>query len=73
LAGKYPSAKDLIYDYGNSKVEDMGFSTEMMAVPGAFTGYGIPRRTRGGLRCGSGSAYLTPSYAVGMCYERCWI
>lgn len=66
LAGKYPSAKDLIYDYGNSKIEDMGFSTEMMAVPQAFAGYGIPRRTRGGMRCGSGSAYLTPHYAVGM-------
>jgi hypothetical protein len=50
LAGKYPSAKDLIYDYGNSKVEDMGFSTEM--IPQAFAGYGIPRRTRGGMRCG---------------------
>jgi hypothetical protein len=66
LAGKYPSAKDLIYDYGNSKIEDMGFSKEMMAVPQAFAGYGIPRRTRGGMRCGSGSAYLTPSYAIGM-------
>jgi hypothetical protein len=66
LAGKYPAAKDLIYDYGNSKIEDMGFSKEMMAVPQAFSGYGIPRRTRGGMRCGSGSAYLTPSYAIGM-------
>jgi hypothetical protein len=54
LAGKYPSAKDLIYDYGNSKIEDMDFSTEMESTPyfNLLSGYGIPRRTRGGLRCG---------------------
>jgi hypothetical protein len=54
LAGKYPAAKDLIYDYGNSKIEDMGFSTEMESTPyfNLLSGYGIPRRTRGGMRCG---------------------
>ena len=56
LAGKYPSAKDLIYDYGNSKIEEMN----------AFSGYGIPRRVRGGLRMGKGMAHLTPAYAVAM-------
>jgi hypothetical protein len=59
LAGKYPSAKDLIYDYGNSKLE------ESFAEIDTMTGYGIPRRTRGGLRMG-GSAYLTPGYDVAM-------
>jgi hypothetical protein len=32
----------------------------------AFGGYGIPRRTRGGLRMGKGLAHLTPAYAVAM-------
>ena len=59
LAGKYPSAKDLIYDYGNSKLEESFDTVETM------TGYGIPRRTRGGLRMG-GSAYLSPSYNTAM-------
>ena len=58
LAGKYSSAKDLVYDYGNSKMEEMATS--------AFGGYGIPRRTRGGLRMGKGMAHLTPAYAVAM-------
>lgn len=58
LAGKYPSASDLVYDYGNSKIEEM--------VPPAFAGYGLPRRTRGGLRMGRGLAHLTPAYAVAM-------
>lgn len=44
LAGKYPSAKDLIYDYGNSKLEEMN-------TPNAFSGYGIiPRRSSTGMR-----------------------
>jgi hypothetical protein len=58
LAGKYPSAKALIYDYGNSKLEE-GFDSLEMG------GYGVPRRTRGGLRMG-GSAYMTPGYDVAM-------
>jgi len=41
LAGKYPSASDLIYDYSNAKIESM-------------SGYGLPRRVRGGLRMGKG-------------------
>jgi hypothetical protein len=60
LAGKYPSAKDLIYDYGNSKLEEM-------VVPfNPFGGYGLPIRTRGGLRMGRGMAHLTPAYSVAM-------
>jgi hypothetical protein len=58
LAGKYPSAADLVYDYGNSKLEELGSN--------AFVGYGVPRRTRGGLRMGKGMAHLTPAYAVAM-------
>ena len=57
LAGKYPSASDLIYDYGNSKIEEMG--NEM-------GGFGIPRRTRGGLRMGRGAAHLTSGYDTAM-------
>lgn len=58
LAGKYPSAKELVYDYGTSKLE----------TDGTLTGYGIlPRRTRGGLRImGSGTASFTPAYEVAM-------
>ena len=41
LAGKYPSASDLVYDYSNAKIESMA-------------GYGLPRRVRGGLRMGKG-------------------
>ena len=45
LAGKYPSARDLIYDYGNSKLEEL--NPEIIA----FSGYGIvPRRTGCGMR-----------------------
>ena len=44
LAGKYPNARELIYDYGNSKLEEMN-------TPNAFSGYGIvPRRTGCGMR-----------------------
>jgi hypothetical protein len=57
LAGRYPSAADLVYDYSNSKIEEQ---------QSAFGGYGIPRRTRGGLRMGRGMAHLTPAYAVAM-------
>lgn len=45
LAGKYPSASDLIYDYSNSKIEEM-------SQP--IVGYGIPRRVKGGLKMGKG-------------------
>lgn len=58
LAGKYPSASDLIYDYSNSKIEEM-------SQP-AIMGYGIPRRVKGGLRMGKGIAYLTPVYQDAM-------
>jgi hypothetical protein len=58
LAGKYPSAADLVYDYGNSKLEE--------AATSAFGGYGLPRRTRGGLRMGKGMAHLTPAYTQAM-------
>ena len=60
LAGKYPSASDLIYDYGNSKIEEMDSAQQQMM------GYGVPRRTRGGLRMGRGSPYLTGGYDVAM-------
>jgi len=59
LAGKYPNAKDLVYDYGKSKLETM-------PVPDVFGGYGIPRRTRAGLRMGKGMAHLTPAYSQAM-------
>jgi hypothetical protein len=55
LAGKYPSAADLVYDYGNSKIEEMSMS-----------GSGLPRRTRGGLRMVGRGASLTPAYDVAM-------
>lgn len=42
LAGKYPSASDLIYDYANAK------------IPESMSGYGIPRRVKGGLKMGKG-------------------
>jgi len=66
LAGKYPSAADLVYDYGNSKLEEMDMGQQQMM------GYGIPRRTRGGLRMGKmgGSAYLTTPYEGAMRHIR---
>jgi hypothetical protein len=62
LAGKYPSAKELVYDYGNSKLEKSLSGVETLS------GYGmLPRRTRGGLRImGSGTASFTPAYEVAM-------
>jgi hypothetical protein len=62
LAGKYPSAADLVYDYGNSKIEEMS-SMDM-------TGMGITRRTRGGMRLMGRGAKLTPSYDVAMRHIR---
>jgi len=59
LAGKYPSAADLVYDYGNSKIEEMSMS-----------GSGLPRRTRGGLRMVGRGASLTPAYDVAMRHIR---
>jgi hypothetical protein len=46
LAGKYPSARDLVYDYGNSKIEDMISVDEL---GNTSFGYGIMpiRRARG--------------------------
>jgi hypothetical protein len=44
MAGKYPNARELIYDYGNSKLEELN-------TPNVFSGYGIiPRRTGCGMR-----------------------
>jgi len=57
LAGSYPDASSLVYDYSNSKIEELNNSTN---------GMGIPRRMRGGLRMGRGMANLTSSYAVAM-------
>ena len=49
LAGKYPSARDLIYDYGNSKLEEL--NPPMPRELNIFSGYGIiPRRTGCGMR-----------------------
>ena len=59
LAGRYPDARSLVYDYSNSKIEELN-------PPNAFGGYGLPRRTRSGLRMGNGLAHLTPSYDVAM-------
>jgi hypothetical protein len=43
LAGKFPNARDLIYDYGNSKIEEA-----IQLEPTAFmAGYGVGRRSRG--------------------------
>jgi hypothetical protein len=56
LAGKYPSARDLIYDYGNSKLEELNPPLEELNPPmsrqsNIFSGYGIvPRRTGCGMR-----------------------
>lgn len=49
LAGKFPSASDLVYDDDG----ETGFSGMGMM---------LPRRTRGGLRMGMGMARLTPAY-----------
>lgn len=48
LAGKYPSAKDLVYDYGNSKIEEMGFN-DLDTTDNTSFGYGVMpmRRARG--------------------------
>jgi hypothetical protein len=45
LAGKYPNARELIYDYGNSKLEELN-------PPEIYMGRGMVRRTRTGLRMG---------------------
>ena len=64
LAGKYPSAADLVYDYGNSKLEEMDMGQQQMM------GYGLPRRTRGGLRMGRGTPYITSAYQGAMNHIR---
>jgi hypothetical protein len=67
LVGKYPNAKELIYDYGNSKLEqlnEMGYDQE--PIVNVFSGYGIPRRTRQGLRMGGAMASKTPHYIQAM-------
>lgn len=67
LAGKYPSAKDLIYDYGNSKLEEL--NPEVIS----FTGYGIvPRRTGCGMKsvmrgASRGSMRSMEQMGMGMC------
>jgi len=57
LAGKFPEASDLVYDYASSEAT--------RAVEG-FAGYGIPRRTRGGLRMGKGLYVKSPAYSMAM-------
>ena len=57
LAGKYPNAKELIYDYGNSKLEELNYPSANI-----MSGYGIPRRVRGGLRMGGAMYYNTQPY-----------
>lgn len=52
LAGKYPNARELIYDYGNSKLEELN-----PPQVNIMSGYGIPRRVRGGLRMGGGQYF----------------
>jgi hypothetical protein len=65
LAGKYPNAKDLVYDYGKSKLETM-------PVPDVFGGYGMAHLTPAyiqamrSLRMGKGMAHLTPGYSQAM-------
>jgi len=65
LAGKYPNAKELIYDYGNSKLEELNYPTSNVMM-----GYGIPRRVRGGLRMGGAMPYNTQPYDQAMRYIR---
>jgi hypothetical protein len=50
LAGKYPNARELIYDYGNSKLEEL--NPPQISEYNALIGYGMVRRTRTGLRVG---------------------
>lgn len=60
LAGKFPSAKDLIYDYND----------EPISTASTLSGYGITRagikakvmRNTAGVRMGKGLAYSTPAY-----------
>lgn len=52
LAGKYPNARELIYDYGNSKLEELNPPEVYGTQTDAFSGRGIVRRTRTGLRGG---------------------
>jgi hypothetical protein len=61
LAGKYPNARELIYDYGNSKLEELNPPSV-----NAFAGYGIPRRVRGGLRMGGAMYSNTQPYDQAM-------
>jgi hypothetical protein len=61
LAGKYPNARELIYDYGNSKLEELNYPSANI-----MSGYGIPRRVRGGLRMGGAMPYKTPPYTQAM-------
>jgi len=60
LAGKYPNARELIYDYGNSKLEELN-------PPEIYFGRGIVRRTRTGLRMGGRmGGIMSRSQMVGM-------
>lgn len=56
LAGKYPNARELIYDYGSSKLEEMN-------TPNAFSGYGIMSTysSTGKRIIGRGGAPIGPS------------
>jgi hypothetical protein len=70
LAGKYPSAKALIYDYGNSKIEEI-IPPEEEGVK--FTGFGVGRRGRKGRPMrpdGSVIAMAGGRIGMGMCGGR---
>ena len=56
LAGKYPSAKELIYDNEGGIFEGYGMMGRSM----------LPMRTKGGMRMGRGMAHLTPAYVTAM-------
>jgi hypothetical protein len=49
LVGKYPSAKDLIYDYGNSKIEE----AIQLDDNSFMEGYGVGRRVGGNIKAPS--------------------
>ena len=59
LAGTYPDAASLVYDYSNSKIDELNNN-------GGFGGYGLVHRTSKGIRIGKGLAHLTPSYNTAM-------
>ncbi len=55
LAGKYPSAKDIIYDYGKAHMASLNPSADT-------SGGGLKRRGRPSRKTGCGSAYVSTPY-----------